>query len=125
MSRALLHHRCTIERATESDDRGYISKTWAEQETGVPCKLHEKKGTFENEITGEKLEVDGTCYFQRDQDIKPRHAEDIQDRIIMTTPSSPGGTFLVVFVQDQAGRTWKRGLLKAVVKRVLPEIPPA
>jgi len=115
--KALFRHRCTIERQTVTDIDGFEQKSWSVVKTNQPCLLQERTGRFRIEPYGEELEVDGVIYFPRTVDLKPRSAEDTQDRVTITDPSTPGATFLVLFVADQAGLADKLSPLKAYVRR--------
>lgn len=122
--RAMLRHRCTRERAVVTETDGYEEKVWRPHKQRERCLLQEKRAVLRKEEHGEDLEVDGVIYFARTSDVKPRSAEEQQDRVTITKPESPGGTFLIVFVADQAGFAYRQGLLKAYVKRVRPKDPP-
>ena len=123
--KSLLRHRCTIERSRLLNDRGFESKEWSPHLRRIRCLLQEKSGSIVKLPSGEEVQSSGIIYFSRNLDIKPRFAEDVQDRITMTRPTRPGGIFLVLFVMDESGRSDKRGFLKATVKRVLPSDPPS
>lgn len=122
--KSLLRHRCTIERATIVDNDGVETKSFIPHQKKVRCLLQEKRGMIVKLPSGEEIQAFGILYLPRNTDILPRRGGDTQDRIVMTRPSSPGGSFLVVFVSDRAGRGSKQGFLNAVVQRFIPDVPP-
>jgi hypothetical protein len=123
--KALLRHRCDLERAALVDDAGYLKKQWHIQQGNVRCLFQERKGSFIKELQGEALEYDGTLYLPRNLDVRPQRADDTQDRVKLIKPPSFYNVYLLIlFVMDSSGRADKQGCLTAVVKRVAPETPP-
>lgn len=114
---SLLVNRCTIERSTDTSNRGVIEKTWAAIATSVRCNIQEGRGEVEQTFAGQGLEADAVLFLLKSQDIKPRTDDDVKDRVIITTPAT-NATFLVEFVAETTGRNHH---LTAAIKRVPSE----
>lgn len=113
--RSLLVNRCTIQRGTLSNTHGVQKATYAEQATEVPCLIQEGAGRIVSTRGGEGLEFDAVGFFLPSQDIQPRGSDDLSDRVIVTKPTTPGTTYLVLKVGDEAGTGHH---LEAYLKRV-------
>lgn len=118
--KALLTHRCKVERPFIVNNDGVQKKNWRPHIKRLRCLLQEKTGMVAKLPSGEEVTVDGVLYIPRSADVKPRRADDDQDRITMLKPK-PAGTFLVKIVIDQSGRGHKSGCLKAFVIRHKPQ----
>lgn len=121
--KSMLRHRCTIERSRLVTTDGVESKQWISYQTLVRCLLQEKAGTFIKLPSGEEVQADGTMYVPKNTDILPRRDGDKQDRIVITRPSSLGGTYMVISVFDRSGRGPKQGMLTVILRRFVPSEP--
>ena len=101
--KSLLVNRCTINRntPTKNDDDVWVNSFGANQ-TDVPFKLEEGRGSYKQGEAGEALEYDAIGLFAGDADVKPRAGDTSQDQFVVTTPAT-NAKFLVVAVVDETG----------------------
>ena len=106
----LLNKTASIERAASAiSDEGYVTETWSEIATNVPCSVQKISGAIRQEDFAEVHEADFIAYFSFGTDIKPKTSGKA-DRVKIDNEY-----YLVMDVNDRAGRG---RFLKALLKKM-------
>jgi len=106
----LLDKKAAIERATPSvSDEGYVTSTWNEIGTNVPCRLQKIAGLTYQSEAGEIYRADFAAYFAGGADIRPQTSGKA-DRVKID-----GRYYWVIDVADMAG---EERLLKVLLKKL-------
>jgi hypothetical protein len=99
----LMTHTATIQRVTQTNVDGVILPTWNDLAT-IPCLVQENSGKLQLNAAGQGLVYDAVAYIPAGTDIKPQGLHDINDRVVMVTPTRLAGvTYLVKIVVDESG----------------------
>jgi len=98
--RLLLDKAATIERSTPSrGNTGEVVPSWSVTASDVPCALRPISGATMRRDEADGLSARFRAYFPAGTDVRPRTSDGHQDRVTIDSVR-----YLVMFVQDEAGR---------------------
>ena len=104
-SLSLMSHRCKIQRSGNTNVDGVIVRSWSDLATDVRCLVQESNGRFFHSPSGKFLDCSAVGFFPIGTDIKPQATGDVDDRIVMTSPTRLNNViYSVLFACDEAGQ---------------------